>query len=82
MDFYPKQVATPNSKMPLPDTRMPPKIPHLTLSLTFDVLRGEVKGTLGCDVDAQLGLIDDQYQQMYLDFIKNSSSVNTIQSNC
>ncbi len=65
-------MATPNPKrpLPLPNTRIPPDIPHLTLSLTFDVLRSEVKGTLGRDADAQLGLLDDQYQQKYLYLIE------------
>jgi len=60
LDYYNKELETPDPKRPLHGTKDLPDIPHLELSLTLDVLRGAVKGTLGHDVDAELGLTDDQ----------------------
>ena len=60
LDYYNKELETPDPKRPLHRTKDRPYIPHLELSLTLDVLRGAVKGTLGHDVDTELGLTDDQ----------------------
>ena len=60
---------TPAPKRPLRRVGSTPYIPHLKLSLTLDVLRGHLKGTLVRDVDAgqctagnYLGLIERKVQ--------------------
>ncbi len=73
--FYYKEVEVSDPKRPLPDTRKLPAISHLKFSLTLGVIRGDVRSTLGPDVDAQLGLLDYQdtpytTQQKYLDLIE------------
>ena len=78
LDYYNKELETPNPKRPLHGTKDPPYIPHLELSLTLDVLRGAVKGTLGHDVDAELGLTDDQDASSttglkYLEYLEKKS---------
>ena len=57
---FSKNVETPDPKMSLPETRPPPQIPHLHLSLTLDVLRGEVKGFLEGKLDKKLGFHKDE----------------------
>jgi len=57
--FY-ENVETPDPKRSLPETRPWPKIPHLLLSLTLDVLRGEVKGILEGKLDKELGFRKDE----------------------
>ena len=58
--FFSKKVETPDPKRPLPEIMPPPRIEHLHLSLTLDVLRGEVKGILGYKVDEEHGKVDKE----------------------
>ena len=58
---------TPNPNRTLRTT--PPENPNIELSLTFDVLSGEIIGSLGKKLDYKLGLIKDYTVAKYICFI-------------
>ena len=52
-------MKTTDPKRPLREITLP-LIPHLDLSLTWNMLRGEVKGILDVAVDKKLGVHQDK----------------------
>merc|ERR1711983_698363 len=75
---YKAKAKTPNPSRPIKTT--PPAIPQLELSLIHDVIRGNVKGSLGKRVDAKLGLSKDTSGTKYMDLMVRKVGEMTIQN--
>ena len=77
---YKAKAKTPDPNRPIQTT--PPMIPQpqLELSLIHDAIRGNVKGSLGKAVDAELGLSNDTSGTKYMDLIARKVGEMTIQN--
>ena len=78
MKAYKAKAKTPDPNRPIQTT--PPAIPQLELSLIHDVIRGNVKGSLGKSVDAKLGLSKDTSGTKYMDLMVRKVGEMTIQN--
>ena len=58
---------TPDPNRPIP--RTPPENPNIELSLTYDVIRGNIVGSLGTMVDIELGVSEDTSAVKYMNLI-------------
>ena len=74
---YEAMAKTPNPHRPI-KTR-PLSDEQLELSLIHDVIRGNVKGSLGIKVDAELGLSKDTSGTKYMDLLVHNVGEMTIQ---
>ena len=61
---YKAEAKTPNPKRPI-QTKLPNST--LVLSLTYDVIRGNIKGSLGMNVDEQLNLKGIEQGRRYIE---------------
>ena len=78
MKAYKAKAKTPDPNRPIQTT--PPAIPQLELSLIHDVIRGNVKGSLGKSVDAKLGLSKDTSGTKYMHLMVRNVGEMTIQN--
>ena len=72
------KAKTPNSHRPIKTTPLPDE--QLQLSLIHDVIRGNVKGSLGKTVDAKLGLSKDTSGTKYMDLMVRRAGDMLIQN--
>ena len=75
---YKAKAKTPNPHRPIKTT--PLSLEQLELSLIHDVIRGNVKGSLGIKVDAELGLSKDTSGTKYMDLLVRNVGEMTIQN--
>ena len=61
-----------NSKMSDPNRPIqttPPENPNIVLALTYDVIRGNIVGSLGKKVNAKLGVSKDKNAEKYMNLM-------------
>ena len=58
---------TPDPNRPIQTT--PPENPNIVLSLTYDAIRGNIAGSLGKKVDAELGVSKDKKAEKYMNLM-------------